>query len=89
MTDNSVVFEKHGRAFWITINRPEKRNAINGDVVAGIAKGYRDAHDDPRCPCDRSDRAPATRHFAPARTCRTAVLLSPSIIPGRMSTTPI
>src|SRR5882724_3198118 len=23
-----------------------KRNAIKGDVVAGIAKGYRDAHDD-------------------------------------------
>ena len=48
MTDNSgVVLEKRGRAFWITINRPEKRNAINGDVVAGIARGYRDAHDDP------------------------------------------
>jgi methylglutaconyl-CoA hydratase len=48
MTDNSgVVLEKHGRAFWITINRPDKRNAINGDVVAGIARGYRDAHDDP------------------------------------------
>jgi methylglutaconyl-CoA hydratase len=47
MTDNnSVVLEKRGRAFWITINRPEKRNAINGDVVAGIAKGYRDAHGD-------------------------------------------
>ena len=46
MTDNSVVLEKRGQAFWITINRPEKRNAINGDVVAGIARGYRDAHDD-------------------------------------------
>jgi enoyl-CoA hydratase/carnithine racemase len=47
MTDNnSVLFEKRGQAFWITINRPEKRNAINGDVIAGIAKGYRDAHDD-------------------------------------------
>src|SRR5712672_3309205 len=47
MTDsNSVVLEKRGQAFWITINRPDKRNAINGDVVAGIAKGYRDAHDD-------------------------------------------
>src|ERR1700724_414681 len=49
MTDNnnSVVLEKRERAFWITINRPEKGNAINGDVVAGIARGYRDAHDDP------------------------------------------
>jgi methylglutaconyl-CoA hydratase len=45
MTD-SVVLEKRGQAFWITINRPEKRNAINGDVIAGIAKGYRDAHAD-------------------------------------------
>ncbi|HEY0911824.1 MAG TPA: enoyl-CoA hydratase-related protein, partial [Bradyrhizobium sp.] len=46
MTDNSVLFEKRGQAFWITINRPEKRNAINGDVIAGIAEGYRTAHDD-------------------------------------------
>src|ERR1700675_1433408 len=47
MTDpNSVILEKRGAALWITINRPEKRNAINGDVIAGIAKGYRDAHDD-------------------------------------------
>ncbi len=45
MTD-TVVLEKRGQAFWITINRPEKRNAINGDVVAGIAKGYRQAHED-------------------------------------------
>ena len=45
MTD-SVLLEKRGQAFWITINRPEKRNAINGDVIAGIAKGYRAAHDD-------------------------------------------
>jgi methylglutaconyl-CoA hydratase len=43
---NSVLLEKRERAFWITINRPEKRNAINGEVVAGIAKGYRAAHDD-------------------------------------------
>src|SRR6201986_3094955 len=47
MTDNnSVITEKRGQAFWITINRPEKRNALNGDVIGGIAKGYRDAHDD-------------------------------------------
>src|ERR1700728_506491 len=47
MTDNSsVILEKRGQAFWITINRPDKRNAMNADVIAGIAKGYRDAHDD-------------------------------------------
>lgn len=34
MTDNnSVVLEKRGQAFWITINRPDKRNALNGEVI--------------------------------------------------------
>src|ERR1700749_3439232 len=47
MTDsNTVLIEKRASALWITINRPEKRNAINADVIAGIAKGYRAAHDD-------------------------------------------
>jgi len=46
MTDGSVKLEKRGQAFWITINRPEKRNALNGEVIAGIARGYREAHDD-------------------------------------------
>src|SRR5256884_7025917 len=47
MTDNtSVNHEKRGQAFWITINRPEKRNALNGEVIGGIARGYREAHDD-------------------------------------------
>src|ERR1700761_3202779 len=46
MTDNSVLFEKRGQAFWITINRPEKRNALNAEVIAGLARGYREAHDD-------------------------------------------
>src|SRR5262249_16812627 len=46
MTDNSVIVEKRGQAFWIIINRPDKRNALNGGVIAGIAKGYREAHED-------------------------------------------
>src|SRR5271167_4474251 len=48
MTDNtSILIEKRGSSLWITINRPEKRNAVNADVIAGIASGYREAHDDP------------------------------------------
>ncbi len=47
MTDNSsVLLEKRGPAYWITINRPEKRNALNGEVIAGLARGYREAHED-------------------------------------------
>lgn len=41
-----VTLDKRGPALWITINRPDKRNALNGEVIAGIAKGYRDAHED-------------------------------------------
>src|SRR5437868_948263 len=47
MTDNdSEIVRKRGKALWIIINRPEKRNALNAEVIAGIARGYRDAHDD-------------------------------------------
>lgn len=45
MSENQVVLhEKRGAAFWITINRPEKRNALNADVIAGICAGYAQAH---------------------------------------------
>ena len=37
----AVLLEQKGAALWITINRPDKRNAINADVVAGIREGYR------------------------------------------------
>ena len=43
---DAVLTEKRARAYWITINRQEKRNAINASVVAGIRQGYRDAHAD-------------------------------------------
>lgn len=48
MTDTPVVLhQKRGCAFWITLNRPDKRNAINAEVIAGIREGYRQAHADP------------------------------------------
>jgi enoyl-CoA hydratase/carnithine racemase len=46
-TSPDVLHAKRGRAFWITINRPDKRNAIHAGVVAGIRAGYRAAHADP------------------------------------------
>ena len=46
INDNSVIREKRGQTFCITINRPEKRYALNAEVIAGIASGYREAHDD-------------------------------------------
>ena len=46
MNDNSVIRQKRGQAFWIAINRPEKRYTLNAEVIAGIASGYREAHDD-------------------------------------------
>ena len=48
MSDTAAVLhDKRGHAFWITINRPAKRNAINADVIAGIRDSYRRAHADP------------------------------------------
>jgi methylglutaconyl-CoA hydratase len=43
---DAVLIEKRGPALWLTINRPDKRNAINTDVVAGLAAGYEQAHAD-------------------------------------------
>jgi enoyl-CoA hydratase/carnithine racemase len=43
----AVLHDKRGHALWITINRPDKRNAINAEVVAGIRAGYHEAHVDP------------------------------------------
>jgi enoyl-CoA hydratase/carnithine racemase len=39
MSTPVVLHEKRGAAFWITLNRPAKRNAINNDVIAGISEG--------------------------------------------------
>jgi len=45
MTENPAVqCEVRGQAYWITINRAERRNAINSDVIAGIRAGIDSAH---------------------------------------------
>ena len=43
----AVLHERRGSAFWITINRPDRRNAINEEVIEGITAGYREAQADP------------------------------------------
>jgi methylglutaconyl-CoA hydratase len=45
--ESDVVHDKRGRSFWITINRPDKRNAIHAGVIVGIREGLRAAHADP------------------------------------------
>ncbi|WP_284455208.1 enoyl-CoA hydratase/isomerase family protein [Alloalcanivorax xenomutans] len=47
-TEQAVLLEKRGRALWITVNRPEKRNAINQAVIDGIRQGYEQAQADPQ-----------------------------------------
>ncbi|MGP9812102.1 enoyl-CoA hydratase/isomerase family protein [Rhodopseudomonas sp. NSM] len=47
MSNDAVIIDKRESALWITINRPDKRNAINAGVVEGITRGWRQAHDDP------------------------------------------
>jgi methylglutaconyl-CoA hydratase len=42
-----VLCEKRGQVLWITINRPERRNAMNDAVCAGIMAGLTAASADP------------------------------------------
>lgn len=44
---DAVLHDRRSEAFWITLNRPEKRNAINNDMIAGIAEGISKAEADP------------------------------------------
>ena len=47
MTEDSVVFsERRGAAAWITINRPDRRNALSPEVVTGLARELDVAEED-------------------------------------------
>jgi len=49
--EKPILMERRGDALWITINRPERRNAINNDVIEGIAAGMREANEDASVRC--------------------------------------
>jgi methylglutaconyl-CoA hydratase len=42
-TDQTVLYSVDGAVARITLNRPEKRNALNDAVIAGIKQGLREA----------------------------------------------
>ena len=44
---NEVLLEKRGHVLWISINRPERRNAMNDAVIEGISAGFTTATNDP------------------------------------------
>lgn len=44
---NVVRLERRDRVQWITLDRPQQRNAINGEVIEGITQGFLSAQADP------------------------------------------
>ncbi|MBX3027200.1 enoyl-CoA hydratase/isomerase family protein [bacterium] len=43
---SDVLYEKRGRAAWITLNAPQSRNALSGSILQGLEAGLRQAMDD-------------------------------------------
>jgi enoyl-CoA hydratase/carnithine racemase len=43
---SDVLTERRGAALWLTINRPQQRNALNHDVLAALTAGLREAKGD-------------------------------------------
>lgn len=46
-----VLFENRDGAAWITLNAPERRNALSGDIVASLASYLKQAHEDDAVRC--------------------------------------
>ena len=43
MNDSPVIYAVEGALARVTLNRPEKRNALNDELVAGLKEALRDA----------------------------------------------
>ena len=39
LTNSATLYERHGAAAWIRLTRPDKRNAIDAEMLAGINAG--------------------------------------------------
>ena len=49
-----VQYEKRGRVGIITLNRPEARNAVNGDVASGVEAAIDQVEAGVRAACPRA-----------------------------------
>jgi enoyl-CoA hydratase/carnithine racemase len=47
MDFDSILYEKRGRTACVTLNRPERLNAINTALIKDLGAAYKDAEDDP------------------------------------------
>jgi enoyl-CoA hydratase len=43
---SAIVLEKRGQQAWITLNRPEHKNILNGDAFLGLADAWQEVRDD-------------------------------------------
>ena len=43
---DEALYEVDGHVAIITMNRPEKHNAMNAEVIQGVRDGFRQARDD-------------------------------------------
>jgi len=48
VSEQTTLQELRGSALWITLNRPDARNALSADLVAGLLEGLRNGMQDPR-----------------------------------------
>ena len=47
MKEESLLYEKKEKVAFITLNRPDKRNALNTEIVNGLRKAWTDFESDP------------------------------------------
>ena len=83
-----VITEDRGAVRHIVMSRPEKRNALNGELIEALASAFRDASEDPEVRCvvlrgegamfssgmDFHDLAAVSAHPEGLRTSRTQIL---------------
>ena len=43
---SAIILEKRGHQAWITLNRPEHKNILNGEAFIGLADAWQEVRDD-------------------------------------------